>query len=606
MRGELSDNVRCTLYVVDLSSAPQFDALSYTWGDPHDTKSIQVNDTEFRATTNLEAFLRQRQTENGTQRPLWIDAICINQTDLEEKRIQVSKMADIYDRCTWLTIWLGPGTMESNLAIPALINAANGEIPWDHNSKEDKAIQGLFQRAWWTRVWVVQEIAFGAKGGDYDLEHWENAFVDDQQTRLVCGAMSIGWGQLMRASLSIGKSKNTSEFLKTLLMNRLHALDYGRRDVREDQMLPEYSQLLTTLSNYRDRQSTDPRDKVFAILQMVPKLRGDVLQPNYSIPFDDVLRLVVQREVSVTQTLNILRYCQRRNKATLSSWTPDWSQAAKETIIQGQRTACVKSDIHFSDDLQSLTVKAIFWDTIDVVLDLPIGNDPHDMHLSHRIAFLKAVHHSREFVRQARSCSPYGSEQGQVNAFWKILFGEFYSIDELTGDCLGYAGQVSCLDWLPSLPAHWRSKHKHIYDIGEDQDLETWITKGVDLPNNPFGIEIPDPFQHLRMEGVLAFTESKRSSAMSAFQTTSLPSFRHIIGRKLFVTKKGFLGLGPPNCVEDDTVAILLGAEVPFILRSLEEHFQLVGEAYVLGIMLGEVMDQLKRGDINTSSITLR
>ena len=599
--GQSSGQVRCTLYVVDLSNAPPFDALSYTWGDPNITKSIQVNDSAFQATTNLEAFLRQRQTEHE-QRPLWIDAVCINQADVLEKTAQVLKMADIYEKCTWLTIWLGLGTIESDFALQTLINAANGELRWGPDGKEDKAIENLMKRPWWTRVWIVQEIGFGAKGGVYGFDSWCDAIIDDQQTRLVCGSTSIGWGQLVRAAVNITKGKNSSDSLRTLLLRNVRSLEDGRQDVSED-YLPGHSQLLVTLSQHRSRLSTDPRDKVFALLRLAPKVRGDLLQADYSASFGDVLRRLVQREIHVAQTLNVLRYCQRRSQTALSSWTPDWSKAEEEVLIPNMMTAIhVKPFVRFSNDLQALHVNAVFWDVIDAILELPTSNSerhPLDMN------FLVSVHESRQFVRQMASPNPYGSENARVNAFWQTLFGEFQSIEELRGDCLGYSDSVSCIDWLPPLPEDWKLARTYVKDMDRDQNLETWVFRGIDFPNNPFGISVPDPFQHLRKESILAAMEEE-SLAMQALRAAALHRGRHIFGRRLFTTKKGYIGLGPPDCVRGDSIVVLLGAEVPFVLRPHDDHFRLIGETYVRGIMLGQVMDEVKNGKAEVSEVTLR
>jgi hypothetical protein len=75
-------------------------ALSYTWGDPKDTKQIYVNEVPMDVTTNLEAALRvlreKEPIEAGIK--IWIDALCINQTDNEEKGVQVRRMRDIYQK----------------------------------------------------------------------------------------------------------------------------------------------------------------------------------------------------------------------------------------------------------------------------------------------------------------------------------------------------------------------------------------------------------------------------------------------------------------------------------------------------------------------------
>lgn len=65
--------------------------------------------------------------------------------------------------------------------------------------------------------------------------------------------------------------------------------------------------------------------------------------------------------------------------------------------------------------------------------------------------------------------------------------------------------------------------------------------------------------------------------------------------RSTFTTRCGFVGLGPPDIQQGDAVAILLGADVPFILRRQGDHYTLVGDCYVHGIMQGELIDILER-----------
>ena len=593
-------SVQCALNVVELSKAPPFEALSYTWGNPRITKPIVVNDEEFYATVNLEAFLRQRQAEHE-QQPIWVDAVCINQEDVQEKTLQVQKMAEIYEKSTWLTIWLGPGTGETDLAIRTLTKAARHEMLWTASDNENRAIEILMKRPWWTRVWIVQEVGFGAKGGIYGYDSWCNAVIGDQQTRLMCGGLSMGWGELVRATDNIEKARKSSESLRTSLARNVRGLEDGRLDVSEEHH-PGYSSLLVNLIQHRSRQATDPRDKVFALLRQAPRIRGDVLKADYSASFDDVLRCVVRRETALVETLNILRHCQRRSPMALTSWAPDWSKAEEETIIPSLSAAIhVKPDVSYSDDLQTLYAKAVLWDTIDTILDLRLSGDIYD---PFDTEFLIGVHRCRESVYQVPNPNPYGSNDDRVTALWQTLFGRLILLG-LTGECPGYSGPVSCAKWLPPIPPGWRQRYEQDKKIGKDEGLRTWISLGVDLPNNPFGTSVLDPFQHLRKDCILADKETK-SAGMQALHLTSLQQCRHIIGRKLFITKKGYIGLGPPDCVKGDTVSVFLGAEVPFVLRSQDEHFVLIGETYIRGIMFGQVMDMMKKGEVDVTLVTLK
>ncbi|KAK6854169.1 hypothetical protein PG995_009262 [Apiospora arundinis] len=100
--------IRCRLEEHSVTELPQYDALSYTWGFqkcPHDgssprgTRYIILNDLMFRVQDNLFSALMELRNggRHGDQGlPIWIDAICINQDDDQEKSHQVGSMSLIY------------------------------------------------------------------------------------------------------------------------------------------------------------------------------------------------------------------------------------------------------------------------------------------------------------------------------------------------------------------------------------------------------------------------------------------------------------------------------------------------------------------------------
>lgn len=106
-------DISCTFSVVSLGDKPEYRALSYTWGDAQDTLPIILNRHRFQATRNLKAALRRlRELDTGT--PIWIDAICINQQDLEERTHQVQLMRDIYQSTAEVVVYLGePLTLDN-------------------------------------------------------------------------------------------------------------------------------------------------------------------------------------------------------------------------------------------------------------------------------------------------------------------------------------------------------------------------------------------------------------------------------------------------------------------------------------------------------------
>ncbi|KAF2188541.1 hypothetical protein K469DRAFT_517281, partial [Zopfia rhizophila CBS 207.26] len=61
-------------------------------------------------------------------------------------------------------------------------------------------------------------------------------------------------------------------------------------------------------------------------------------------------------------------------------------------------------------------------------------------------------------------------------------------------------------------------------------------------------------------------------------------------GRRLFLTRRGYLSLGPKSAQEGDQVWLIHGYNAPFVLRQVQDGYELVGESYVHGIMCGEAV----------------
>ncbi|KFY97989.1 hypothetical protein V500_01843 [Pseudogymnoascus sp. VKM F-4518 (FW-2643)] len=113
------ETVSCKLQTVSLDEKLEYAALSYVWGDPAITKDIIVNGLPFAATTNLGSALWHMRKHGITQNaegnkreeiPIWVDAICINQNDIQERNQQVALMGSLYGRASFVVSWLGmPG-----------------------------------------------------------------------------------------------------------------------------------------------------------------------------------------------------------------------------------------------------------------------------------------------------------------------------------------------------------------------------------------------------------------------------------------------------------------------------------------------------------------
>lgn len=98
----------------------RFTALSYVWGSPDAPKSILVDGkTRFWVTQNLYDALRSLRRPDEA-RAFWIDAICINQSDPDEKRLQIALMRRIYRQAHEVLAYI-PQTPENNQPFNKLV-----------------------------------------------------------------------------------------------------------------------------------------------------------------------------------------------------------------------------------------------------------------------------------------------------------------------------------------------------------------------------------------------------------------------------------------------------------------------------------------------------
>lgn len=157
-----------------------FLALSYTWGDPIRTKMILLNGQPLRITLNLEGFLRTFATGHPEMNhsKLWIDAICINQEDLEERNAQVLRMSSIYSSAQEVIVWLGEQTEEAAVEYAEMTRLCEQLAVSDDSHKENVYLDilesftimsrlgrmdFLLNSPWWRRLWVLQEFVLAKR-----------------------------------------------------------------------------------------------------------------------------------------------------------------------------------------------------------------------------------------------------------------------------------------------------------------------------------------------------------------------------------------------------------------------------------------------------------
>ncbi|KAF6822349.1 HETdomain-containing protein [Colletotrichum plurivorum] len=175
--------IRCVLEIFAIEQAPPYNAISYTWGPPTPTQSIYVDGQPREVRENCKAVLLQAYGW-GPGEYYWIDAICINQSNLEEKGSQVALMGDLFGKAKIVLACVGEHADDSELLYAMLERSAGicgrmGSVEdkylvpgplvfefilwavWNETEttlKMYRALKAFLGRPYFTRVWVYQEL----------------------------------------------------------------------------------------------------------------------------------------------------------------------------------------------------------------------------------------------------------------------------------------------------------------------------------------------------------------------------------------------------------------------------------------------------------------
>jgi hypothetical protein len=261
-----------------------YDALSYTWGGTHKTSTVKVNGNYLDVTENLYLALRHLRSED-IDRVIWVDAICINQSNEQERGHQVQHMCKIYSQAEEVVVWLGQATQETDILMDALQRL--DEYNSSHSNKDNhrdleqwdtfwlfvsedsyferrKCLDQLLSRPWFKRVWILQEIA--------------NA----KRASILCGTKSIRAHTLALApSLMNIKPERHCQAVLDIMPGRL----------REQTWWSKSRSLYNLLQKFIESEASDPRDKVYALLGISSDAQDtNGLHPDYKKSLHEVIQ----------------------------------------------------------------------------------------------------------------------------------------------------------------------------------------------------------------------------------------------------------------------------------------------------------------------------
>lgn len=296
-----------------LYTRPEYTAVSYTWADADGNRDLSevifLGDlwVPLPITSNCAAALRRLRSGHQVQ-TIWIDSICINQSSKDEKSHQVGLMRDIFSRATSVTIFLGEDedTPDARLlkrtSETLFYNGGQGEVTLAA-VRDHLAVRALFDRPYWSRIWVIQEVLLSKKA------------------IVVLGETAIPLQSLLKANL-VEPEGPRREFSVPPWLRLGRSLPIG-----------DFNGLSTLLTETSTCLATDPKDMVFALLGLVQGAHLEGLVADYSKSTYEIRIGIAAYFLIRHRQTNLLKSAaydasERQNDLLLPglpSWVPSWN-----------------------------------------------------------------------------------------------------------------------------------------------------------------------------------------------------------------------------------------------------------------------------------------
>ncbi|KAL2065792.1 hypothetical protein VTL71DRAFT_3462 [Oculimacula yallundae] len=575
--------VTITLSSTSLLTNPSYEAISYVWGDPHITAPIALDGFSVEVTTNLETALRYMRLDSEI-RILWVDAICINQKDDLEKNHQVGMMGDIYRSCTKCLAWLGEDVEGDGKETFEMLKvlAAGIDFPFsdpfldcknllEHPRTRFICLYNVMQRAYWRRLWILQETVLPARA-----EYWCGRSIIDRNVWIGAKRPLAHLGEFRR-----GKSCGTCDDATYKFIHEPASMLTGKSSTSTYQP----SGIPSILYNTRHSLCENPLDKVFAVLALMrPADRSRFIVDYKNTSLNRLSADVINVEATQYGTLSMLGLIDvliLEGKPKCPSWWPfpQWNtnpRLAFQYNSESSQEHKLRQDIIFKAcgsseallDLGSveegvLGVLSILVDTIESTqtwkdLENQLLSVPSMEQAGRRID----LHGEQEFTRGLQNDLKHAQsvKQGRLlpalyvgggtigNAWWRALVS-----DSITTENMSF---------------------KRAQESEEKMFWNVW-TKLYSIP----------------ADGQPAVSEKgPEDRLMSALGRSTY--------RSIITTQKVYFGTAPISARPGDEVHIIGGSNWPLLLRKVSEAtatspatYLCLGKCYLHGIMDGEVAE---------------
>lgn len=324
------DHIRCKIHIEVSRPFRAYEAISYCWGGSYPTGDIQCGGKLLCVPQNLRDALEHFRHPDRP-RILWADAICINQSDKKEQGHQVMQMGRIFKEAECVLIWLGRGTGINAKAafdwitylepvISTEPTTLTNELAKTVKEESWKELNKVLGHAWFERIWVLQEVGLAVRAV------------------LFCGRALIDWKTFSKTCSWLCYEprllSNHGISLRQRMLNKIHVMHtMGFNCV----VFHPAASIYGVLQDTYQYKSTDPRDKVYALLghAMFVALSRELSLETFvpieysSSPFDTFLNMATAL-MKLPNPLNVLQCVfheqnVEENVEDFVSWVPQWA-----------------------------------------------------------------------------------------------------------------------------------------------------------------------------------------------------------------------------------------------------------------------------------------
>lgn len=640
------DGLSCTLKVIDMKDSLTlgFEALSYVWGNKEQgTHQIQVDNILFDVGVNLQAALRTLRSQTECK-ALWVDAVCINQADLQERNQQVASMRDIYHRCQKVLVWLGSETTTTSQALPyrwqtdfsqatdnVLLHTEDQdridrfvarykryyELPFALRSHlridsvtgayclltllaqnkcinpnhfpflAEEASHRIFQvlsdiisSSWWSRIWVVQELVLATRADVY----YHNVV--------------SSWDLYVHAARNYNTHRGTccKDHYKWLPPYNIRMLEAFMRAVLEIETLRYQWQSSVRKSNtsgedaqiylrqllwrFRNRVSSEPRDQIYALLSLVTSW-GDQRHMYVDYRVDLSTLYQVTAQRIMNADKSLLVLAGVTSKQEGHRSLPSWVPDWTTRPSSFFESERLQR-ISLFDACNGEKMKVPVWVVDQSFLGL-LGRNVD-----------RIIDVSEVMVYDAKSLN---KSLDTFDSWYKFV------VDGGAMTDLYRTGPETRME------AYWKTLCMDT--VRKNGDPDNALAQGHHYKRcSPGYIQYSTDMwmdAELRPKAAPEVSDHHKPTNTSDGNTDrQSPDYIEVdfsicsatMNRRLFTTQHGFLGLGPAETECGDFVFIFAGGHTPFLLREAQyrivsgtkpsQTFGLVGDCYVHGVMDGE------------------